>query len=389
MRKIYFILSLFIGATAFAAGGIEGGNGGAGIDRNGRYMTFYSAGLYTEPQPISGVGPDVIPGVDALIAFAQQFPYWSAQEKSFLINAAMPSSTHEYYKVLGDQFGAQTKARLLAEFARVTGQPVQSLELFAVTDTQKRQTFLLPAFYSLSTADQVAIMFHENYWLLFPNADYNTVVAAEMAFQAVFSAPTDPARIMDLLSKYGDSDETLQVMAKEDQASGALKGLLTAKGIPMAQLLGDAVVHCKGNTCVPGMVPVNLYHLVQQYPKSLILRQIWQASQNDYDTEEADGCLGDGKIRDSRHDTNALVVTIGEVSHSAWFEFDPPTQCVTALNLKNLAQPDYNVQATNISPDTWEVDLASCYLSFTSVTPGTFELNCSKTRNVDYVQIQF
>lgn len=262
--------------SAYAAG--REGNGGAGVQRSGTYMTFYSAGLYTEPAPKN---QEDLPGLNELVNFLEQFPYLSDQTKFRFINALLPSKTHEYYKAKEDRFDTTTLKRLLAEFNRVTGQPLDQLELFAITDTNLGKTFLLPSFYRLSPQEQMAILFHETFWILNPKADYSTVVAAEMAFQAVLTQPSNMNRVLDLLNYFGDRKNLLIASIKSDLSSGALTGLVNNQMIPLQSLLGNEFFSCvkrannRGSTCFD-ILRLNIYRLSQKYPQSLLIKYLYQ-----------------------------------------------------------------------------------------------------------------
>ena len=266
------LFSLSTLSLASDEGAAVAGNGGAGVSRNGRLMSFYSAGLYTEPEAVTN--PVDVPGINGLITFVRSFQYWSLSERSVLLQKVLPSDSHRYFRVKEKLFDQKTKDRLIAEFSRVTQQPVGSLELFAVTDTKAGVTFLLPGFYRLSLSDQVAILFHENYWLLYPNTTYLQVVSAEMAFQAVYEKPNLAKRVVELLRYYGNENKTLAAMIQADLDSGALNGLLTPGGIPLSELFGDDFFSCAEGDCVPGLIGIHLYSLVQKYPDSLFLNRL-------------------------------------------------------------------------------------------------------------------
>ncbi len=69
-----------------------------------------------------------------------------------------------YYNVDPDHFDATLEERLKSEYSRITGQPMEQIVLFAVTDTAQKSTLLLPKFYQLTAAEQMAILFHEALW---------------------------------------------------------------------------------------------------------------------------------------------------------------------------------------------------------------------------------
>lgn len=270
------------GAQALAGGVV--GNGGGGIAQDGRYMTFYTAGLYTEPQERTDQN---IPNLSALVSTIDNMQYLSDFTKAELEAAILPSPSHTYFAVDAKKFDATTQARLIAEFARVTHVDDQKLALFAVTDTNAKQTFLLPSFFQLSANDQMTILFHESYWLMHPNATYGEVVGAEMAFEAVLSQPSDAARIMDFLNDVGSPSDQFLYALQSDKATSALKGLVNTKNeVSVGALFGNDYLECirtgdhPGNIYGGKMVPVpicqnylhmqfNRLHL--KYSKSLLI----------------------------------------------------------------------------------------------------------------------
>lgn len=260
--------------AALADSGREG-NGGGGVERDGRYMTFYSAGLYTEPFPAQD--NEEVPGLIDLLDFFEKFPHLSDEERLRFIGTSLPSANHSYYKAKEDRFDEATLRRLIAEFSRVTGQPIEEIRLFAITDTQSRNTFLLPSFYQLTRQEQMTILFHENYWILNPKANYQTVIAAEMAFQAVLAKPSKMNRVLELLKYIGEPADRMLAIIRYDLQSEALKGLLgSGSTLPMVELLGEKFFACMeksnylGEACLES-IKLNVYRLTQKYPHSLLL----------------------------------------------------------------------------------------------------------------------
>lgn len=261
-----------------AEGGAHAGNGGGGVQRDGRYMTFYTAGLYVEPQANTKVE---IPSLDDLMKFVSSMSFISEYSKTPILNAILPSNQHEYYTVDSKLFDQATISRLKAEFKRVTGQPVRDIALYALTDTEKRQTFLLPAYFSLSSKDQAAILFHEAYWLLHPRTTYNEVVSAEMAFEAVLDQSNNQARIVDLMSYISSPGDRYTYAVNTDVASGALGELVNEKGqIPLQTLLGDQFLRCLissrdsiySNPQCTMLFNLSLAKLASEHPNSALIR---------------------------------------------------------------------------------------------------------------------
>ena len=262
-------------AIQSSLGGDHSG-GGAVTEHDGVYRTFYSAGLYTEGSPYTSF--DEIPSLDKLILFLRGFSSVSTESRNHFIDLLLPSVSHAYYRVQEDQFDDETRTRLLAEFSRVTGQPVDSLKLAAVTDTTQKITYLLPEFYKLQPMDQMAILFHESYWLLNPSTTYSEIVAAEMAFEAVIAEPGDAMRIYQLTQYWGDSDDAFLASINLDLSSGALSDLLAPEGIRFDKLLGTDYIQCwrdhHSSSCFT-LLKYNLFNLVSHSPRSLLLKRLY------------------------------------------------------------------------------------------------------------------
>ena len=248
------------------AGGRDAGNGGAGIHRDGRYMTFYTAGLYVEPDEKTSAD---LSSLGALFKYVDGLKYLTDLAKIKLTSVIMPSADHRYFSVKEDKLDEKTKTRLLTEFTNVTGAQTDGLALFALTDTNAKQTFLLPSFFELSPHDQMTILFHESYWLLNPNSTYSEVVAAELAFQAALELPDDPMHVLHFLHYVGSINEELKYAVQTDIATGALSELLNKKGeISLLDLFGQKYVDSNFDD---RYAKVQVSKLSAKYPRSVFL----------------------------------------------------------------------------------------------------------------------
>jgi hypothetical protein len=251
--------------TTTSMGGQEG-NGGAGVSRLGRYMTFYSAGLYTK------TNRETIPEIEKLIEFISSMTYLTGQTRGDLIAALTPNDSREYLQVTN--FDKKTKDRLLAEFHRVTGVEGSDLELFAVTDTNSKKTFLLPSFYELSEQDKMAILFHEAFWILHPKYTYAQVVAAEVSFQAALDRPTQLERQMELVSIAGSPADSLKLALNHDLSTGALGNLVKNGVISADDLFGPDYYACGGSENCWSSSLDYLYTLSKELPYSLLIKKL-------------------------------------------------------------------------------------------------------------------
>jgi hypothetical protein len=174
MKKLIFIVMMLNLSFVFAH---EKGNGGGGVNENGVYRTFYSAGVIVNPRPETEV-----PGAKLYLKTINSLVE-NGETASELISNALPMRDRLFYRVKEESMGKDLMDRLLEEYERVSGQPKNQLTIFAITDIAKKTTYLLPSFYKLSEVEQAAILFHEAFWIIRPESDYSEVIRAEMAFQ--------------------------------------------------------------------------------------------------------------------------------------------------------------------------------------------------------------
>lgn len=174
MKKLLLLAFLLNLSLAFAH---EKGNGGGGIKESGVYKTFYSARILVNPVPeteIPGSGL-YIDTINSLVP--------NSREATDLISLGLPINDRVFYRILEEKMDETLMKRLLEEYERVSGVPLNKLAIFAITDIAAKTTYLLPSFYKLSEVEQAAILFHEAYWILKPDSTYAQVIEAEMAFQ--------------------------------------------------------------------------------------------------------------------------------------------------------------------------------------------------------------
>lgn len=281
MNKLIIAL-LLVCQSGFAQQKLEGndGHGGGGVTRNGRYMTFYSAGFYTEPLEATS---DEVPQLEELITFFKTTPLMSELTKVKYASELIPGGERKYYKVQGNTFTPEVRTRLLAEYGRVMKVDTNEVALFAITDTQSGITYLFPEFYSLKPSEQQAILFHEAYWLVNPKATYARVIDAEMSFQAYIENPQSSEKLIRWLRNSGTTGDTFLAALKSDLSSGAMQGLVTNNKIPIRNLLGDKFIECKssglGAECA-AFITSHAYQLSYKYPRSLFIKIYLEAAGN-------------------------------------------------------------------------------------------------------------
>ena len=254
-------------------GGTDSGGGAGCIGPDGKMATLYYCGAYLgtrptqvvpPPKPLSIDGPSQTPSeVKELLQYVSKQTYLSPETRETLIRAIQPSFKRKYFSTLSPpELTAPLVARIKEEFHRATGLDSQNLSLYAVTDTQahvsnydgKAQvTYLLPAFFALPTLEQKMVaLFHESLWVFQPDADYSTIVAQEIAFEAVIARPGRPAREFDFLKKIQGEKVTTGLVSlaiQSDLQTGALDGFVSKQGeLSSLKLIGLSNIKCFNKT---------------------------------------------------------------------------------------------------------------------------------------------
>ena len=194
-------------------------------------MTFYSAGFYVEP---TEEYDDDVPGLSEMREVIQYLPI-SPKIKSWILENATPSMKRHYKKVQKETFTDELRDKLIQAYAdalhvdrkKFTFTPV------AVTDREKGITYLLPEFFDLrktengTPAQQMALLWHENYWLLMGNVTYEEVINSEEAFQAMIENPNVPKYIYAWLRSIKLGVDVLETALHFDMKSGAMNDLIS------------------------------------------------------------------------------------------------------------------------------------------------------------------
>lgn len=252
---------------------IGAGNGGGGVNRNGRYMTFYSAGLWTAAgeEDIS-----TVPQLADLVDFFNQTGLLGVRSKVAYAKALTPTPQRKYYKVDGSRFTPEIRERLIAEYSRVMRIETQEVALFAITDTTSRTTYLLPEFYKLTANEQKAILFHEAFWVAFPDATYPAVISAETSFQSFLEKPKSIDRVMKWLTTSGGASDRYAMALNTDLSQNNLLGFVDRDSrVKLADLVGEEFINCKrtggGDVCAPYLA-AHAYKLSRQFPNSQFVK---------------------------------------------------------------------------------------------------------------------
>lgn len=177
MKRTLLLLTIFFAASASVFAGGEAGNGGAGIRRDGKILTFAKSRIDLSPRGLLDV-----PGLKFLDVSLSALPIQGGV-KSQLAEAYIVGVTDRKYFSI-DKISKRERERLVKIYQDLLPRRgvKKSLEILAIT--LGKETYLLPGFFELDDQiSQAAILFHEALWILKPNLDYEVVVAAEIAFE--------------------------------------------------------------------------------------------------------------------------------------------------------------------------------------------------------------
>lgn len=233
-------LLLCLNANAVELQGQEG-NGGAGVVVDGKYQTFYSAGIYTSKIPERTRN---IPGIEKLLKEISGFPGLSTTVKSKWIKNVLPTTNRKYYKVLESQINDEAVDDLVGKYKKAVGNQVSNpIGIFAITDKETRTTALLPGFYKLTQFEQMAILFHEAYWLVFPEDSYIDVINAEITAQEYFETK-DSLSGLEFLKVIKAQDQSLFYASEYDLKTGRLGDLIRDAKIGVFDFFGESYIEC-------------------------------------------------------------------------------------------------------------------------------------------------
>lgn len=257
--------------AAFAGGG-QNGSGAGGVEREGRTMTFHSAGFKVKE---TAEVIEEVPSLMETMNFFSKTPDLTLTEQSDFMSALVPAVDRKYYRVQEDFFTKEIHDRLIAEYRRVVDASIDETKVFAVTDKSTRTTYLLPRFYKLETqSERMAILYHEAYWLKFPDATYKQTMDSEMLFQAYLENPSSLEARIAWLKSIDSRVGLLRSIIQVDLRDGNLAGLLEEdSGLPVIKLFGEQYYNCanvQGPNCIP-FLTMNLMILKKAYPRSLFL----------------------------------------------------------------------------------------------------------------------
>jgi hypothetical protein len=275
---------LTVGTNAWAGRGV--GNPSGGMIVNGVATTFGDAGIVIEPQPLTE-----IPGLQLLWDTIEDMGL-NAGTKTGLRSVVLPYGGRQYFNVDASSLDEEQLRHLKEEYAKVTKQPVDKIVIYALTNPENLQTYLLPAFYELGKQEngdekQATILYHEGYWLKKPDATYLEMVQAEQAFANYLKARReggyDPQFAKSLARLTGAEEVPVNMALKVDLDSGVLKDLdANADGVLMDRFFSPEGLFCsREGEAYPSVVfssssalKDKLFELAHTHPKSQFIRSL-------------------------------------------------------------------------------------------------------------------
>lgn len=217
------IAAMFAASTGIssALGGTkEGGNGGGGIHRDGKYLTFGSSKTKLS---LSFLSENEIPGFRSLNASLGTLAL-PVDVKMKLVTASVPSKDRNYFAIRSKNANPAIVRALLKEYRKMIDEEIPAGQLVIHAFTIEQDTYLLPSFFELRTeAEQASILFHESLWK--SGADsYNDVMNAEIRYeQWLENGMRYDASLYIALSKvFDDGSIDVVAAAQDDLANGRL-----------------------------------------------------------------------------------------------------------------------------------------------------------------------
>lgn len=249
MKKILNLLVLASG-TAMAAGQAapekttatklrsgQEGNGGGGIEQDGRPMTFYSANIEVAKLPLR---EDEVPELSNLLNFVSELPI-TANTRGELTSALAPSLQRRYYRATS--VSESSRKALINTYAKLFNLSAKKVVLFAITDPSTRNTLLLPEFFALKPSEQKAILLHEGYWILRPKSSYSQVIEVEQYAQRLFETGSDQDLHL-LVGRLGYGIDVLELAWSRDIRSGVYEKMFGPQAFSVVKFLGENFIEC-------------------------------------------------------------------------------------------------------------------------------------------------
>jgi hypothetical protein len=285
MKSVVLVLITLVSLSAHSYREVVGGGGGV-IEPDGRYTTFFSANIPVKAEALRAYE---IGGMDFLVKKVASLDL-SGNYKSLLLKQIFPSGGRNYYKVDETKLSPGILSQILSQYAKLMNVPLEKVVIYGLTDPKTKDTFLMPAFFSLTTTQQAAILFHESLWILNPALEYDQVVMAEQAVQAFFEKPESDDYFYNFYFQLGKliGDFKLPIFPIMNRESRSGFGWARTQGqsdtIFLSELFGDNFVRCSDSAYASATMGADvqcsnslLTELIlksQVYPKSISVRYL-------------------------------------------------------------------------------------------------------------------
>lgn len=239
-----FLMSLL---TSLSYAG-DKGNGGGGIREGDEVMTFYSSEIPVEHNERTMAE---VPMLQETINFFYKSNYFTDSLIYELIGALSPDLGRKYYNIKSGDLSENRYNEIIEEYARVKKINTSKIAIFAVTDVYTRTTFLFPEFYLLDPVEQMAILFHEAMWIIYPNESLEKIMYAEATFQAYLEdqTPEKLVRLAAILPQkriHGEIlDQNIYFAAiQSDLSRGVLNKFAPNGKVMLKKFLGEKLLKC-------------------------------------------------------------------------------------------------------------------------------------------------
>lgn len=176
MRKLIFSLVLTFSGPVLAGHVI--GNGGGGIVTGNGVTTIHASGLETL------IPMKEVPGLAYLARELDQFDVRGSQKK-FFFESFVKSSKRRFYQLPTSQVNPADLLELKKIYAEYLNVEVSKVAIFALTDQETKNTYLLDDFFRLSERQQAVLLFHEGLWVFSSQFDLARVIELERKFEEI------------------------------------------------------------------------------------------------------------------------------------------------------------------------------------------------------------
>lgn len=276
MKFLAALLVLLLASNSFATG-TELGDGGGGVFKDGRYMTYQSARIPIKSVPATMMQ---IPGMNLLLQRMSSAPILDVA-KTQILSAIIPSGAREYHMVPAEALSPELRKSITAQYAKIFHCEQSEVVLFAVTDPVSKKTALFPEFFKLTETEQAAILFHETMWVLGKSFNYQEVLDLEGAAQAYFENPLNDDAFYNFFYKFSSildfGLKNFLVATLQFDRQNATTSLVKADGkVNLQDLFGEKWLNCalfEGGKCQDILLP-ELVQKYQQDPRSLFRRAL-------------------------------------------------------------------------------------------------------------------